>query len=377
MDRIPLIPRQDWQDRVSAQGLTFHTIDGATYWDESVAYVFSLAESDRIEDATNELHQRCLEAVDHVVRTRRYAEFAIPATWWSAIERSWERERESHLYGRFDLALDASGTPRMLEYNADTPTALLEASVIQWFWLEDLRGTVPAARAADQFNSIHERLQERFRQLGGEAWWFTGSLGSTEDAGTVGYLADVAASIGARTTQLDIADVGWNGRQFTDLDERQITRLFKLYPWEWLIADPFAPHLAASGMRLAEPLWKLLLSTKAILPLLWELFPGHPNLLRAERTAWSDTYVRKPLRSREGANVDLVRRGQTIATSTGAYGAEGFIYQELCPLPEFDGAHAVIGSWVVGDTACGIGIREDDGPVTTDGSRFVPHLLLS
>jgi glutathionylspermidine synthase len=129
-------------------------------------------------------------------------------------------------------------------------------------------------------------------------------------------------------------------------------------------------------MRLVEPLWKLLLSTKSLLPLLWELFPGHPNLLRAERTPWGDTFVRKPLRSREGANVDVVRHGTTIAASGGRYGAEGFIYQELCPLPVHAGRHAVIGSWVVGDTACGIGIREDAGPVTTDRSCFVPHLLL-
>ena len=34
-----------------------------------------------------------------------------------------------------------------------------------------------------------------------------------------------------------------------------------------------------------------------------------------------------------------------------------------------------LGSWIVGDTACGLGIREDINPVTHDSSRFIPHLI--
>jgi glutathionylspermidine synthase len=36
------------------------------------------------------------------------------------------------LYGRFDLAYRGDGPPKLLEYNADTPTALFEAAVVQW-----------------------------------------------------------------------------------------------------------------------------------------------------------------------------------------------------------------------------------------------------
>lgn len=383
MRRISMQPRSGWRERVTAQGLDFHTIAGATYWDESAAYVFTPDEAERIAEASDELHRCCLAAVERIVRTRRFAEFAIPEAWWPALERSWETERDAHLYGRFDLSLDGAGTPRLLEYNADTPTALLEAAVIQWFWLEDQRRNAALANDADQFNALHERLLERFARFGAGPWWFAAQLASREDAGTVGYLAEVAAAANAaagndaRSEVLDLAAIGWNGRCFTDLREQRITRLFKLHPWEWLISEPFAAHLDRGGMQLVEPLWKLLLSTKAILPLLWEFFPDHPNLLRAERAPWGDTFVRKPLLSREGANVDLVRAGTALASSGGRYGGEGFIYQELCPLPEFAGRHAVIGSWVVGDAACGIGIREDDGPVTCDGSRFVPHVLLA
>ena len=197
MRRISVPIRSDWRERLCAVGMTFHTIDDEPYWSEGTAYVLTPAEAERIEDAAAELHRLCLRAVDAVVRGRRFAEFALPPAWWPAIERSWETEAESYLYGRFDLAPDARGVPRMLEYNADTPTALLEASVAQWHWLEDQRELAPGFAGADQFNSIHERLQERFRALGIGPWAFACHTGSDEDALTAAYLQDVARASAA------------------------------------------------------------------------------------------------------------------------------------------------------------------------------------
>jgi len=82
--------------------------------------------------------------------------------------------------------------------------------------------------------------------------------------------------------------------------------------------------------------------------------------------------VKKPLYSREGANVSI-NAGDTVIDVGGDYGEEGFIWQAYHALPSFGGRYAVIGSWVVGDEPAGIGIREDASPVTRDTSRFVPH----
>ena len=51
------------------------------------------------------------------------------------------------------------------------------------------------------------------------------------------------------------------------------------------------------------------------------------------------------------------------------------MYQALAPVPVFDGNHAVVGSWVVDGVSCGVGIRESDGPITDNLSRFVPHVF--
>ena len=45
----------------------------------------------------------------------------------------------------------------------------------------------------------------------------------------------------------------------------------------------------------------------------------------------------------------------------------------LAPLPEFGGRYPVLGSWVVGDQAAGLCIREGRSLITTNMSHFVPH----
>ena len=344
---------------------------GGTYWDESVCYAFTTEQIDRLEATTAELHRLCLGAVEHVVREQRFSEFAIPETVQALPVQSW-REREPSLYGRFDLSWDGVGAPKLLEYNADTPTALLEASVVQWQWLEDTRPD------ADQFNSLHEKLIARWQAIRESApstrLHLACAKESEEDLGNIEYLRDCALQAGWDARQLYIEDLGWDGERFVDLDAEPVETLFKLYPWEWLAREPFAVHLPQHPARIIEPAWKMLLSNKALLVVLWELNYAHPNLLPAyyDERRFAGEYARKPLLAREGANVTL-RRGLTSLHQPGDYGAEGYVYQGLAPLPNFDGRYPVIGSWIVGDEPAGIGIREDDSPITKNSSRFIPH----
>jgi glutathionylspermidine synthase len=121
----------------------------------------------------------------------------------------------------------------------------------------------------------------------------------------------------------------------------------------------------------------MLLSNKGLLPILWELFPGHANLLPAylDKSRIDGDYVQKPLLSREGANITMHRGGATIAAD-GEYGEEGYVYQALAPVARFGDDYVTIGAWIVGDEAAGIGLREDTTPITRNTSRFVPHYFV-
>jgi len=371
MHREALVPRVDWPAKVEELGFFFHSMDGV-YWDERACYRFTADEIDTLEAATAELHQRALEAVARVIEKGDLSRFAIPEAFHGWIERSWKAGDRS-LFGRFDLSWDGTGEPKMLEYNADTPTALLEASVVQWYWLEDV------FPHADQFNSLHEKLIERWKVLreqlpASAALYFTGDMDCEEDKGNLDYLRDTATQAGILAKSIGIADIGWDGKRFVDLDDRPMGSLFKLYPWEWMVREEFGKNLLAGNLRVIEPPWKMLLSNKAILPVMWEMFPDHPNLLAAsfEPGRFATDFVKKPIYSREGANVSITAGGRTVE-APGDYGEEGFIWQAYHELPVFDGNYTVIGSWIVGDAPAGIGMREDASPITKNSSRFVPH----
>ncbi|MGJ5024804.1 glutathionylspermidine synthase family protein [Bradyrhizobium oligotrophicum] len=386
MQRIPCPERDDWRETAARCGFDFYELDGERYWDERAYYAFTIAEIELgIEEPTAELEQMCLALVARVVGDEALLRrLKIPQAVWPLLAESWRR-RDGSLYGRFDLSYQGGRTPaKLLEYNADTPTSIFEAAVFQWTWLEQAieRRILPGR--ADQYNSIHERLIERWRALGKRRRvHLAGLTANAEDATTLAYLADTAAQGGLTTTILDVADIGWRETGgFVDLDDEDIALAFKLYPWEWMFRDAFGAKLAQAPTQWIEPPWKAILSNKGILPLLWQMHEGHPNLLPAyfeddpKAASLGPSFVRKPIYSREGANVSLVSDGVAVSAQDGPYGAEGFIRQALAPLPDFGGVFPVIGSWLVDHQPCGLSIREDTSPITGNRSRFLPHAIL-
>jgi glutathionylspermidine synthase len=373
MKRLSIDKRNLWQAKLEDIGFTFHSLDGV-YWNEGICYEFTAEEIDWIEAVTGEMDRLCLEAVAYVIEKNLWENVGVPWRFRDFIKVSWEQSDRS-LYGRFDFFFDGEEL-KLLEYNADTPTSLIESSVAQWMWLEDV------FPRCDQFNSIHEKLTAAFGDIGRSMpertpFYFTCVHDHEEDFVNVEYLRDVALQAGLDARHLFIEDIGCSREtgRFYDMEGGEIRFLFKLYPWEWMLNDEFADQILGGGMTIFEPPWKMVLSSKGILPVLWEMYPGHENLLATyfEESRFKGSYVRKPLFSREGANIFYRRRfGRSIRTD-GSYGGEGCVYQELKELPCFEGNYAAIGSWIINGEAAGIGIREDDTPITRNTSRFVPH----
>jgi glutathionylspermidine synthase len=376
MKRVPINPRNNWQAAVEKLGFGFHTTN-VPYWDETAYYEFAMDEILHIEKVTAELWDLCLGAVQHVMDNNLYHLFNIPQQFIPYIERTWTEDHAA-IYGRFDLCYK-NGQVKLLEFNADTPTSLYEAGIVQWFWLQDFD------KSKDQFNSIHEKLIDYWKYL--KNYLYPGSLHFTclketlEDLTNVEYMRDCAMQAGFETKLVFVDDIGWDedANQFVDLENEPIKNIFKLYPWEWLTTDEFGENILKDANRAfwIEPAWKMLLSNKAILPILWELYPDHPNLLPAYFEADKLTnFVKKPILSREGANINMVKQGELLQFSEGVYGKEGFIFQELFELPEFNGNYPVIGSWVIGQEPAGMGIRESKTLITDNSSRFIPHLIV-
>ena len=387
MRRVTFPERARWREEAERLGFGFHEMYGEPYWADDVAFLFTLDEIEtRIEDPTSTLHALCMDFVADAVESEETLDrLHVPASAHDLVRSSW-REGDRHLYGRFDLAYDGSGPPVMLEYNADTPTGVFEAAYFQHGWLVDRieDGSLPAG--ADQFNLIQESLVEAFGAIFSDLvptpiLHVACATGNDEERGTATYLMDCAVQAGLAAEMIDIPDIGVDAAgRFTDRADRVIERCFKLYPWEDMLREPFAGHIRPGTF--IEPAWKAVLSTKALLPLLWERHPGHPNLVPAffaddPRAGDLDDAVAKPIHGREGENVTMVSGGRTVAETEGTREGEVRVVQQRVPLFEEDGRHAVLGTWVVGDRACGLGVREDAGPITRDLSRFVPHAIVA
>jgi glutathionylspermidine synthase len=396
MLRISTQPRPDWPTIVESQGFHFHSLEDEPYWDESVCYLFNRRQIDQLEAATYALNDLCLQAVQHVIDNNLFHLFQIPPQFVPWVVKSWE-EDEFTIYGRFDFAYDGQNAPKLLEYNADTPTSLLEAAVVQWFWFKDVEKN-PAAFAPqlarygslDQFNSLHERLIEGWKayadlvesrrqsapHLFNPTMYFSSVRGNIEDFMTVTYLRDTAQQAGLNTQHIEIENIGFNApRQlFVDMQEHPIHNIFKLYPWEWMIRERFSPYLLETLVHWLEAPWKMILSNKAILPILHDMFPDNPYILPASFEPIDGPHIRKPILSREGANVAMVIGGKTVIETPGPYTGP-YVYQQLQPLPDHAGNLPVIGSWLINGYAAGIGIREDTSPITGNTSRFVPHVF--
>lgn len=397
MERHTIESRPGWQQTVEAQGLIYpltrYPDDSLRpYWDESAYYSFTLPEVEALEEVVEELHGMCLAAAAHIVEQDRFSDLGIDDPRLARlVAESWRRREElPSLYGRFDLHYDGSGPAKMLEYNADTPTSLVEAASPQWFWMEE------RFPGADQWNSLHERLVAAWKRQApllppGAPLHFAHSSGDElgEDLMTVAYLEETAQQAGLETVAISMEDIGWDrlSGRFVDQRLRFMRACFKLYPWEWLAGDDFGPYVldtldngGGTGSTLwIEPAWKMLLSNKALLAILWELNPGHPNLLPAyldgpRELAQTRGYAAKPLLGREGAGVTLHEPG---AEPVPRAPDDPCCYQELAPLPDFDGNRVVLGAWVVEDESAGLGIRESAGPVTDEYARFLPHVILS
>ena len=156
-----------------------------------------------------------------------------------------------------------------------------------------------------------------------------------------------------------------------------------------MLAEEFGPHALETYRSISwiEPIWKMLLSNKGILPILWQLYPNHPLLLPAYFESHGDrgalsAYVRKPLHSREGANISILRPNAQSIETPGPYGDGPFIRQGIAPMldqpsifPSAAGAarFPVLGLWMIDQECSGLGIRESAGPITDNLSSFIPH----
>lgn len=457
MERRPSgVVRENWPAVVADQGLTYwQTLlpDGSTrsYWSESAHYAFSSEEVEQLYADMRTLLDMCVTAGDFILAHPDLMDrMGIPEWVRPMIAQTWNRYDKAgqpvdwgSVYGRIDAVyggnrlLDprstdhqdaadpALGRLRLYEFNADTPTALLETAIIQWSWFEATK------QGDDQWNGVFEALVDAWRrnleqvsaELGRKptvyfaCTWHDNLLPefadavppeeratidieqcSYEDLQNLRVLQETCRQAGYETAWLYVEQIhlGEDGRfydgRFPDGELRHLDVVFKLHAWEYICAEPYGPAVfedmaRAGGTVWVEPPYAMLWSNKGLLPVLWQLFGRDPEKSQLLIPAWFDgeqpeavqSYVRKPLLGREGANITVVVDGETVLANPGPYGEEGFVVQGYAPPPNFVGYDGdnfpTLGLWYVDGEPAGMILRESTSVVIDNLSVCVPHVI--
>ncbi|RUM67099.1 MAG: glutathionylspermidine synthase, partial [Sulfurospirillum sp.] len=323
-----------------------------TDWDDNTPYLIDkLVEVEEMEahayaDAANELYDMFIEAGDYVIDNNLFHELGIPFNLVDIIKTSWENDVHWHLYGRFDFAGGLDRVPiKLLEFNADTPTLLLDTAIVQWAMLK--------ANGLDehrQFNNLHECLKENFQRLVTleesvekfheyyEGWkiLFSCVRGAQEDEDTTRYLETIAKEAGFETAFAYIDEVEFDANEGIFLGDVQYDYFFKLVPWEDIaIAEGELAVILTQIVHnqkaiILNPAYTLMFQSKAFMKILWDLFPNHPLLLETSfEPLEGKAYVEKPAFGREGENVTIFdENGEVIDQKEGHYDNFKMVYQE-------------------------------------------------
>ncbi|MBZ7943797.1 glutathionylspermidine synthase family protein [Campylobacter sp. RM13744] len=377
------------KDYLENIGFSWHTDeDGSDYISDTLVCVKE-NEANAYYEASNELYDMFIAAAQNVIDNDRFDELGIPFNLVKAIKMSWENDVHWHLYGRFDFAGGLDGKPiKLLEFNADTPTALFESAILQWAILKQNN-----MDENHQFNNIYECLMENFKRLitldddtslfqnyyQGWKILFSSIAGNKEEEITTKLLAYIANEAGFETNFSYVDEVEFSDEGIFK-DGINYEYWFKLIPWEDIaIEEGDLAMLLTQIMRnqkaiILNPAYTLIFQSKGIMKILYELYPNHPLLLETkDQPLTGKTYVKKPVFGREGANISIVKGEQILKENEGPYVNNKFIYQEYVELNSYENEFYQAGVFFAYE-GCGLGFRKG-GMILDNSSKFVGHII--
>jgi len=374
-------------------GFFWHTDPDKTPYVASEIVDVTPKEADAYYEAVNELYEMFAEAGEYVIENELFHELGIPFNLIDAVKMSWDNDIHWHLYGRFDLAGGIDGKPiKLIEFNADTPTALFETSILQWAMLK-----ANNMEETHQFNSVYEAIRDNFKRLvmleddiedfdrhyDGWKILFSSVKDNEEEESTVKLLQTIAKDAGFITEFAYMEDVEFDGQEGVFYKDVNYEYWFKLFPWEDIgIEESDLARLITQIMEnqkaiFLNPAYTLMFQSKAFMKILWDLYPNHPLLLETDfEPLHGKAQVEKKIFGREGANTIIVDKNQKIIEERdGEYGEFPSIFQEFVEFPKDSKGDSYQAGVFFAYEGCGLGFRRG-GLILDNYSKFVGHRVV-
>lgn len=357
-----------------------------------------------IRHASNELHAMFMHATDFVLDSDELLErFGFPAVIWPRLRHSWNNRRNHLITGRLDFSVSERGI-KLYEYNADSASCYMECGHIQGLWAKFYH----CNDGWDPGHHLREALVHAWKKCHIEGLIHIMQDNDAEETYHALFMQSAMTEAGIRSKIIrGLSDLEWNKHgEVVDRDGERIRRVWKTWAWETALdqlriecADEqmiqlpdsrqYRPHpprlvdvLLTPEVIVFEPLWSLVPSNKAILPLLFSLYPDYPCLLNTQFEPTRDLhrtgYVIKPIVGRCGENISIVnRRDQIIEETSGQFKDRDDIYQELFELPKLGQHHLQLSTFMVDARYAGACVRADQSPIITGKSDVIPLRIVA
>ena len=373
-------------------GFVWHTDSDESAYISDELVILTKAEAEAYYKATNTLYNMYVEAAEYVIKNNLFHEIGIPFNLIEAIKESWDNDVHWHLYGRFDLAGGIDGKPiKLLEFNADTPTALFETAIIQWAMLKKNN-----LEESSQFNATYEALIDNFKRLVTleedistfeeryDDWkfLFTSIRGNAEEENTVKLLQYIAEEAGYITEFAYMDEVEFDDKEGIFFGDENYELWFKLIPWEDIALEESDLAMLLTNIIknqkaiIFNPAYTLLFQSKGLLKILWDLYPNHPLLLESSfEPLEGQKQVKKPIFGREGGNVSILdKNALELESVEGDYANHKMLYQTYTELATDTQDNSYQAGVFYAYEACGLGFRKG-GRILDNMSKFVGHVV--
>ncbi len=333
------------------------------------------------------------------------AELGIPENAWAAVRVA---SLFPTLIGRFDFALTETGF-KLLEFNADTPSGIVEAFFVNNAVCNYWRRDDPNAEMAEKIGDVFAEWL-RSEAMDKDATVFFSALDwHCEDLGNTKYLLEKSGLEAAFVALSDLRVMDDAVYAVSRDGMKRIDVLFRMHPLEILSAEVsedgfpvgalFLQHVAAGRLRLLNPPAALLAQTKALQALIWSVAEQGECYTMAEqafirrymlptyfenRFQGRCPYVTKPIFGREGQGVKIYDAAGRLEAGEddGNYESKGLIYQKKAEMEKvkimtcrgIQEIHLLWGIFLLGDEAGAILLRAG-GEITDDMAYYLPVCL--
>lgn len=400
MKRVSVDPRTDADQKARRTGVV--TIERRLpngkvnkTWDESSAYIISRKEVDDLLEAVNPVIRMGREAVDFLL-DGDWGTLGIPLQMFESLRDSFDSQ-ELEFITRYDFAYLGNGQLKLVGIEADSPRSLIETAHTQRAWLFDKFRARINAHKVTQLNSIPELSIEAFRRLReisrfNSMHFASSSYDKTEDLLIANFMKGLAETAGWATRNTRIKDLHWDIKQsaWKDTENNYITALFKQYPWEMLLRQNISKDLFENNNleMILEPSWKTILSNRAILPAMYELYPKSeilsPAFLNSHK-GLGNNIVTGPLLHTSSRNEMGILNGRKF-TAWGEqqkdFSNQRVLAHRKMEIPkrfrDASGGYrfAYLSFFTIAGNPAGFGIRETRLPILGIHTTFKPHIVM-